>query len=75
LTIWAQTIRMRLISTSSAAASSGCPTLMQSTPPVGGILAGFLLAGACVPLTVVVIAIIITVPGLGGLVHRSLAQA
>jgi hypothetical protein len=48
---------------------------MQSTPPIGGILAGFLLAGASMPLTVVVIAFIITVPGVIGLFHRSLAEA
>jgi hypothetical protein len=50
-------------------------TLMQSTPPIGGILAGFLLAGVSVPLTVVTVAVIVTVPGLIGLFHRSLAEA
>ena len=76
LTIWAQTIRMRLIPDELRGRVFGLlRTLMQSTPPIGGIVAGFLLAGATVPLTVVVIAAIITVPGVVGLFHRSLAEA
>jgi MFS family permease len=76
LTIWAQTIRMRLIPDQLRGRVFGLlRTLMQSTPPIGGIVAGSLLAGASVPLTVTAVAVIVTVPGLVGLVHRSLAEA
>jgi MFS family permease len=76
LTIWAQTIRMRLIPDELRGRVFGLlRTLMQSTPPIGGILAGFLLAGASVPMTVVAVSVIITVPGVFGLFHRSLAEA
>jgi MFS family permease len=76
LTIWAQTIRMRLIPDQLRGRVFGLlRTLMQSTPPIGGIVAGSLLTGAPVPLTVAAVAVIVTVPGLVGLVHRSLAEA
>jgi MFS family permease len=76
LTIWAQTIRMRLIPDELRGRVFGLlRTLMQSTPPIGGILAGFLLAGASVPMTVVAVSVIISVPGVFGLFHRSLAEA
>ncbi len=76
LTIWAQTIRMRLIPDQLRGRVFGLlRTLMQSTPPIGGIVAGSLLTGVSIPLTVAAVAVIVTVPGLVGLVHRSLAEA
>jgi Transmembrane secretion effector len=47
LTIWAQTIRMRLIPEElRGRVFALLRTLMQSTPPIGGIAAGLLLGGA-----------------------------
>jgi hypothetical protein len=76
LTIWAQTIRMRLIPDALRGRVFGLlRTLMQSTPPLGGIVAGLLLGGVSLPVTVVLAALVIAVPGSIGLVHRSLAEA
>jgi MFS family permease len=75
LTIWAQTIRLRLIPAElRGRVMSLLRTLMQSTPPVGGLLAGQLLsAGATAP-ALTLIGVLGGLPGAVGLVHRSMAR-
>lgn len=76
LTIWAQTIRMRLIPQDlRGRAFALLRTLMQSTPPVGGLAAGILLAGPGIGLVVALVALLIAAPGAAGLTHPSLATA
>lgn len=75
LTIWAQTIRMRLIPESLRGRVFGLlRTSMQGTPPVGAIAAGVLLAGVGPVGAIGLIAAFIGVPGIVGLVHRSMAE-
>ncbi len=74
LTIWAQTLRMRLIPPEMRGRVFGAlRTLMQSTPPLGGAIAGILLSRDRIDATVVAIAAVIAVPGLIGLVVPALA--
>jgi MFS family permease len=77
LTIWAQTVRMRLIPEQlRGRVFSLLRTFMQSTPPAGGLAAGALLAGGLAMAPVVgVMAALIAVPGAIGLVHRALGPA
>lgn len=76
LTIWAQTIRMRLIPAElRGRVFALLRTLMQSTPPIGGLLAGTALAGGGVTTTVVLMAALIAVPGAIGLLSSSLSPA
>lgn len=49
-------------------------TLMQSTPPVGGALAGVLLGGPAVALPLLVMSGVMAVPGFVGLVTPGLAR-
>ena len=73
LTIWAQTIRMRLIPEElRGRVFALLRTLMQSTPPAGGILGGALLASGSLELAVVAMAALAAVPGLVGLLHPAL---
>ena len=74
LTIWAQTIRMRLIPPQlRGRVFALLRTLMQSTPPIGGLLAGTALAGGGLTTTVLLMAALIAVPGAVGLVSAALA--
>jgi MFS family permease len=75
LTIWAQTIRMRLIPEAlRGRVFSLLRTFMQSTPPAGGLAAGVLLAGGLAMGPVVALmAALIAIPGAIGLVHRALS--
>ncbi|HSL33866.1 MAG TPA: MFS transporter [Candidatus Limnocylindrales bacterium] len=76
LTIWAQTIRMRIIPESMRGRMFALlRTLMQSTPPLGGLLGGWLLAAGRVDAAAVVIGLLFVVPGAIGLVHPALAVA
>ena len=87
LTIWAQTIRMRLIPVAlRGRVFALLRTLMQSTPPVGGLVAGLLLASAAggagatgssggIALAVAAVALLTAIPGLIGLVHPALGRA
>lgn len=76
LTIWAQTIRMRLIPEHlRGRVFSLLRTLMQSTPPVGGMLGTALLTGFGLPLTILAIVLIIGIPGAVGLMHPALAHS
>jgi hypothetical protein len=75
LTVWAQTIRMRLIPPDlRGRVFSLLRTLMQSTPPIGGALAGMLLSGAGVVPVVLVIGLAVGLPGALGLVVEDLAE-
>jgi len=76
LTIWAQTIRMGLIPEAlRGRVFSLLRTLMQSTPPAGGVLAGAVLAaGGLVP-AIVAISVVMGAPGAIGLFHRSLSRS
>ena len=68
LTIWAQTIRMRLIPEAMRGRVFALlRTLMQSTPPIGGALAGLALTGASFEAVVAAAAACIAIPGLVGL--------
>ena len=76
LTIWAQTLRMRLIPAEMRGRVFGVlRTLMQSTPPLGAAVAGVLLANGNggVTATVIAMAAVIALPGLAGLVSAALA--
>ena len=76
LTVWAQTIRMRVTPPELRGRTFGLlRTLMQSTPPLGGLVAGAVLAGGggVVP-GVVLVAACFAVPGALGLVSRSLDE-
>jgi MFS family permease len=74
LTTWAQTIRMRLIPPElRGRVFALLRTAMQSTPPIGAILAGFLLARVGLDAVVVATVVVTVVPGLIGLVIPSLS--
>jgi MFS family permease len=77
LTIWAQTVRMRLIPPHlRGRVFSLLRTLMQATPPLGGVVAGALLAqpGQGIEPTILAIVVTIGAPALVGLVHPALAH-
>jgi MFS family permease len=74
VTLWANTIRMRLIPAELRGRAFGVlGTLVKSTPPLGGLAAGGLLAIAGVVPTVAVMAVVAAVPGAVGLFHASLS--
>jgi MFS family permease len=76
MTIWAQTIRMRVIPPELRGRTFGVlRTLMQSTPPLGGAIAGLLLArGTSTAATATAMGLVMAVPGLLGLVSPALAD-
>jgi hypothetical protein len=68
LTPWAQTIRMRLIPPElRGRVFALLRTLMQSTRPIGAIVAGYLLAGGDVTPALVAIVLLAGIPGVIGL--------
>ena len=74
LTIWAQSLRMRLIPAElRGRVFSLLRTIMQSAEPVGGALGGVLIAIGGATLAVAAIASAIGLPGLVGLRHAALA--
>jgi hypothetical protein len=76
LTIWAQTVRMRLIPPELRGRVFGTlRTAMQSTPPLGAAMAGFFLTqeGGWAP-AVVFLCACMTVPGIVGLLVPALSQ-
>ncbi len=76
LTAWAQTIRMRLIPPElRGRVFAVLRTLMRGTPPLGSLLAGFLLAGGDITWAVLVATVLNVVPGSIGLIHPSLGRA
>ena len=75
LTAWAQTIRMRLIPPElRGRVFALLRTLMQSTPPLGALLGGMLLARGELTLTIGIMAGVIAIPGLVGLVLPALGR-
>jgi predicted MFS family arabinose efflux permease len=76
MTIWAQTIRMRVIPPGLRGRTFGAlRTLMQSTPPLGGAVAGLLLArGGSTAVTAAAMGLVIAVPGVLGLLSPALAD-
>jgi MFS family permease len=76
LTVWAQTLRMRLIPAHLRGRVFGLlRTSMQATPPLGGLAASLLLAGPGLRQAVLATALLIGVPGAVGLRLRSLSTA
>ena len=76
LTIWAQTLRMRLIPPElRGRVFAILRTLMQSTAPAGGIVAGVLVTGAGIDAALLAAAVVTTLPGLLGLVVPALGTA
>jgi MFS family permease len=76
LTAWAQTIRMRLIPPAiRGGVFALLRTLMQSTPPLGAVLAGVLLAGGDVVPAIVTMACVTAIPGAVGLFLPALSAA
>jgi MFS family permease len=74
LTVWAQTLRMRLIPAHLRGRVFGLlRTGMQAAPPLGGLAASLLLAGPGLRLAVLAAALLIGVPGAGGLLLCSLS--
>jgi MFS family permease len=75
LTAWAQTIRMRLIPPElRGRVFALLRTLMQSTPPIGAVLAGtILVAGNPIP-AIAVMATLIAIPGAIGLFIPALGR-
>lgn len=75
LTAWAQTIRMRLIPAElRGRVFALLRTLMQSTPPVGAVLAGLLLGGGGVVPAIVVMSAVFAIPGAVGLILPALGR-
>jgi MFS family permease len=73
LTIWAQTLRMRVIPSALRGRTFALlRTLMQGTGPLGGVLAGWALPTLGLPLLVAAAALLVGVPGLAGLGVRAL---
>ena len=75
LTPWAQTIRMRLIPPPMRGRVFALlRTLMQSTRPIGSIIAGWLLAGGALGPALAAIALLVAVPGAIGLFIPALGR-
>jgi len=73
LTPWAQTIRMRLIPPAlRGRVFALLRTLMQSTRPIGSVLAGVLLAGGDLTIALAAVSLLVAVPGAIGLVIPAL---
>jgi Na+/melibiose symporter-like transporter len=73
LTIWAQTLRMQIIPETLRGRSFALlRTLMQSTNPVGGVIAGFLLPVVGIPAMISLSVVLIGTPGLLGYSVRDL---
>ena len=75
LSIWAQTIRMRLVPDDLRGRIFGVlRTMMQATPPIGGVAAGAALAGPGLVFAVVSMGAAMAVPGLIGMMTPGLAD-
>jgi MFS family permease len=76
LTIWAQTLRMKVIPSALRGRTFALlRMLMQSTNPVGGVAGGFLLPLVSFPVMIALSATIIGIPGILGLLVRELRNA
>ena len=75
LTAWAQTVRMRLIPPElRGRVFALLRTLMQSTPPLGAVVAGFVLGNGDFVPAVIAMAALAAVPGVVGLVIPALGR-
>ena len=75
LTPWAQTIRMRLIPPElRGRVFALLRTLMQSTRPIGAIVAGFLLTNGDLTLALAATTLLLAVPGVIGMFIPSLGR-
>ena len=76
LTIWAQTLRMKIIPARLRGRTFALlRMLMQSTNPAGGMIGGFVLPFLSMPVLVACAAAVIGIPGLIGLQVRELREA
>jgi MFS family permease len=76
LTIWAQTLRMRVIPEEMRGRTFALlRTLMQGTVPVGGALAGWLRPLTEISTVILLSALLAGVPGLGGLQVREMRRS
>ena len=76
LTAWAQTIRMRLIPAElRGRVFALLRTLMQSTGPIGALIAGVLLAGGPIAPVLAISAALVGLPGLVGLFAPAMGSA
>lgn len=75
LTVWAQTIRMRLVAPElRGRVFALLRTMMQSTPPLGGLIAGFVIAGPGLVPALLIGAGVIAVPGIVGILIPALNE-
>ncbi len=75
LTAWAQTIRMRLIPPRlRGRVFALLRTLMQSTPPIGAVIAGAMLGGGEVLPAIALMAALMAMPGVVGLFLPALSR-
>jgi hypothetical protein len=75
LTVWAQTVRMRLIPPDLRGRVFGTlRTLMQATPPLGALLAGTLLRHGGIAVAAAAIGVVLIVPAIIALVSGALSQ-
>jgi predicted MFS family arabinose efflux permease len=73
LTVWAQTIRMRVIPPELRGRVFGMiRTLIQSTPPIGAAVAGAIVAGPGVGAVAAVMSAVVSASGVAGLWSRAL---
>lgn len=76
LTIWAQTLRMKIIPVELRGRTFALlRTLMQSTSPIGGAVAGVLLPVVGIPAMIGLSAVLVGLPGCLGLGVRTLREA
>jgi hypothetical protein len=76
LTIWAQTLRMKVIPNPLRGRTFALlRTLMQSTTPIGGAIAGIILPLLTMPVMIAVSAALIGLPGLAGYRVKALRSA
>jgi MFS family permease len=75
LTAWAQTIRMRLIPPAMRGRVFALlRTLMNTTPPLGALVGGTMLAADNLHLVVIAMALVTSIPGAIALVHPALGR-
>lgn len=75
LSIWAQTIRMRMIPDDLRGRIFGVlRTMMQATPPIGGVVAGAAVGGPGLLFAVVSMGTVMAAPGLIGMLAPGLAD-
>lgn len=74
-TIWAQTLRMRIIPEALRGRTFALlRTLMQGGNPIGGALGGWLLPLFGVPIMILVSALLVSLPGVVGLGVKALRR-